>query len=107
MTDPENYSRRFTLENLEIRGQVVRLAGVWREMHEGRGYSLAVQQFLGELACVAVLIGAGLKNPGRATLQIQRKQVGGVYTGPLAVVDCTASATPTAWAPSLVATRFT
>ena len=94
MIDQHNYSRRFTLDNLDIRGQVVRLTDVWRDMHDQRHYPANIRQFLGELACVAVLIGAGLKRSGRATLQIQRKrQVSdtGVetFSGPLAVLDCT------------------
>ena len=89
-----NYSRRFTLDNLDIRGQVVRLTDVWRDMHDGRHYPANIRQFLGELACVTVLIGAGLKRPGRAALQIQRKrnisEVGvEIFSGPLAVLDCT------------------
>lgn len=94
MDDQHNYSRRFTLDNLDIRGQVVRLTDVWRDMHDQRQYPANIRQFLGELACVAVLIGAGLKRSGRAALQIQRKrQVSdtGVetFSGPLAVLDCT------------------
>lgn len=88
-----NYSRRFTLDNLDIRGQVVRLTDVWRDMHISRHYPANVKQFLGEMATVAVLVGAGLKQPGRASILIQRKpnDNGSVatYTGPLAVVDCT------------------
>ena len=88
-----NTSRRFTLDNLDIRGQVVRLTDVWRDMHTGRHYPDNIRQFLGELACVSVLIGAGLKRPGRAALQIQQKRArqDGVdtFTGPLAVLDCT------------------
>lgn len=87
-----NYSRRFTLDNLDIRGQVVRLTDVWRDMHVSRHYAANVRQFLGEMACVAVLVGTGLKQPGKAALQIQRKADGSgrnpIYTGPLAVVDC-------------------
>ena len=88
-----NYSRRFTLDNLDIRGQVVRLTDVWCDMHDARHYPANIRQFLGELACVAVLIGAGLKRPGRAALQIQRKrndsEVGNeTFAGPLAVLDC-------------------
>ena len=88
-----NYSRRFTLDNLDIRGQVVRLTDVWRDMHAARHYPANIRQFLGELACVSVLIGAGLKRPGRAALQIQRKRDENgdkeIFTGPLAVLDCT------------------
>ncbi|MEP7154699.1 MAG: Hsp33 family molecular chaperone HslO [Betaproteobacteria bacterium] len=87
-----NYSRRFTLENLDVRGQVVRLSDVWRDMHISRHYAANICQFLGEMACVAVLVGAGLKQPGKASLQIQRKPHtsgrNAIYTGPLAVVDC-------------------
>ncbi|MBL8524639.1 MAG: Hsp33 family molecular chaperone HslO [Betaproteobacteria bacterium] len=89
MTDAINYSRRFTLENLDIRGQVVQLGSVWREMHDGRGYPEEIRRFLGELAAVAVLVGAGLKQPGRAALQIQKQRNGETYSAPLAVVDCT------------------
>lgn len=90
----DNYSRRFTLDNLDIRGQVVRLTDVWCDMHDARHYPANIRQFLGELACVAVLVGAGLKRPGRAALQIQPKRKiseGGAetFTGPLAVLDCT------------------
>ena len=96
MTELNNYSRRFTLDNLDIRGQVVRLTDVWRDMHISRHYASNIRQFLGEMACVAVLVGTGLKQPGKASLQIQRKPNGAsrgngnaIYTGPLAVVDCT------------------
>jgi molecular chaperone Hsp33 len=96
MPYPQNYSRRFTLENLDIRGQVVRLTDVWRDMHISRHYPANIKQFLGEMACVAVLIGAGMKQPGKAALQIQRKPGGAAgiagntpYPGPLAVLDCT------------------
>jgi molecular chaperone Hsp33 len=91
----QNYSRRFTIDNLDIRGQVVRLTSVWRDMHDRRHYPDNIRQHLGELACVAVLIGAGLKRPGRAALQIQpirhERQAGDAKTfaGPLAVLDCT------------------
>ena len=90
----QNYSRNFTIDNLDIRGQVVRLADVWRDMHDARHYPANIRQFLGELACVAVLLGAGLKHPGRAALQIQRKHTDSdaaatTFSGPLAVLDCT------------------
>lgn len=91
---PGNYSRHFTLDNLDIRGQVVRLTDVWRDMHDSRHYPANIRRFLGELACVAVLVGAGLKRPGRAALQIQRKHNARddgveIFAGPLAVLDCT------------------
>jgi molecular chaperone Hsp33 len=79
-----DFSRRFTLENLDIRGQVVRLSQSWRTLIAGRDYPPQVVTYLGELACVSVLVGAGLKHAGRATLQIQ----GGAKVK-LAVADCT------------------
>jgi molecular chaperone Hsp33 len=79
-----DFSRRFTLDKLEIRGQVVRLSSSWRAMLAGRAYPDHVAALLGELACVAVLVGTGLKHAGRATLQIQ----GGAHAK-LVVVDCT------------------
>lgn len=89
MEDIANYCRRFTLENLDIRGQLVRLTSVWSGMHHGRDYPPAVQGFLGELACVAVLVGSGLKQAGRVTLQIQRAGQAAGGGAPLAMADCT------------------
>lgn len=79
-----DYSRRFTLDNLDIRGQVVRLSASWQDLTRERNYPSHVAGYLGEMACVSVLIGAGLKHAGRATLQIQ-----GGAEAKLAVVDCT------------------
>ena len=84
MNNTTDFSRRFTLENLEIRGQVVRLSDTWRSLIAGRHYPSHVVSYLGEMACVSVLVGAGLKHKGRATLQIQ-----GGAIAKLAVVDCT------------------
>ncbi len=84
MNNITDFSCRFTLENLEIRGQVVRLSDAWRGLIAGRNYPSHVVSYLGEMACVSVLVGAGLKHQGRATLQIQ-----GGAIAKLAVVDCT------------------
>ena len=84
MNNITDFSRRFTLENLEIRGQVVRLSDAWRGLIADRNYPSHVVSYLGEMACVSVLVGAGLKHQGRATLQIQ-----GGAIAKLAVVDCT------------------
>jgi len=70
-TTTPSFSRRFTLDNLGIRGQVVRLDNVWREIMLGRDYPADVTRYFGELACVAVMVGTGLKHAGRITLQIQ------------------------------------
>ena len=79
-----DYSRRFTLDNLDIRGQVVRISAAWQSLIHARSYPPYVGSYLGEMACVSVLVGAGLKHPGRVTLQIQ-----GGAAAKLAVVDCT------------------
>jgi molecular chaperone Hsp33 len=89
-----SYSRRFTLENLDIRGQVVRLGDAWHALMSGRDYPDDVTRYFGELATVAVLVGTGLKHPGRVTLQIQAGDARGVASASakraarLAVVDC-------------------
>lgn len=84
MTILTDYSRRFTLDNLDIRGQVVRLTAAWQGLINARNYPPYVTGYLGEMACVSVLVGAGLKHAGRAMLQIQ-----GGAAAKLAVVDCT------------------
>ncbi|NJR72442.1 MAG: Hsp33 family molecular chaperone HslO [Gammaproteobacteria bacterium] len=87
-----SFSRRFTLENLDIRGQVVRLDDVWRDIMQGRDYPLDVTRYFGELATVAVMVGTGLKHAGRITLQIQGnadKASVAKRAARLAVLDCT------------------
>jgi len=84
MSSPSDLTDRFLLENLDIRGQVVRLGPLWRTILARRDYPEAYRQLLGEFAAIAVLIGSGLKHPGRAVLQVMGH-------GPvsLAVADCT------------------
>lgn len=75
--------RRFLLEELDIRGALVRLSGAWTRMQSGRHYPAPVQRLLGEMAAVSVLVGCNLKQPARLTFQVQGN-------GPvsLLVVDC-------------------
>ncbi len=84
MPSPSDLTDRFLLENLDIRGQVVRLGPLWRTILARRDYPDSYRQLLGEFAAIAVLIGSGLKHPGRAVLQVMGQ-------GPvsLAVADCT------------------
>jgi molecular chaperone Hsp33 len=95
LTSHASYSRRFTLENLDIRGQVLRLGDAWHALMKGRDYPSDVTRYFGELACVAVFVGTGLKHPGRVTLQIQGANSKENTSAPpkrsakLAVVDCT------------------
>ena len=80
---PADLTQRFLLENLDIRGQVVRLGPLWRAILGRRDYPAAVRPLLAEFAAVGVLIGSGLKHPGRAVLQVMGH-------GPvqMAVADC-------------------
>lgn len=75
--------RRFLLEQLDIRGAVVRLDDVWQALQSGRDYPQAVARLLGQMCAVSVIIGSNLKQPGRITFQIHGE-------GPLRllVVDC-------------------
>ena len=70
MTAPADLTERFLLENLDIRGQVVRLGPLWRAIVSRRDYPDGLLGLLGEFAALAVLIGSGLKHPGRAVLQV-------------------------------------
>ncbi|HRM70817.1 MAG TPA: Hsp33 family molecular chaperone HslO [Thauera phenylacetica] len=80
---PTSYVQRFLLEDLDIRGAVVRLTDVWQAMQDGRGYAPAVAHLLGEMSAVSTVIAGNLKQPGRLTFQITGH-------GPvsLLVIDC-------------------
>jgi molecular chaperone Hsp33 len=84
MALPESYVQGFLLENLDIRGALVRLDGVWQAMLQGRAYAPAVHSLLGQTSAVAAIIAGNLKQAGRLTFQLQGH-------GPvsLLVVDCT------------------
>lgn len=83
MTATADITQRFLLENLDIRGQVVRLGPLWRTILSRRDYPESMRPLLGEFSALAVLIAAGLKHPGRAVLQVMGH-------GPvsMAVADC-------------------
>ena len=80
---PSSYVQRFLLEDLDIRGAVVRLTDVWQAMQSGRSYPPAVARLLGEMSAVSAVIAGNLKQPGRLTFQISGH-------GPvsLLVIDC-------------------
>ncbi len=63
--------RRFIIEDLDIRGAVVRLGPAWQEMQARRDYGEPERDLLGQLAAVTTLIGSNLKQPGRITFQLQ------------------------------------
>ena len=74
---------RFLLENLDIRGAVVRLEDSWRAMQEERAYAPAVSRLLGEMTAVTVIIAGQLKSPGRLGFQLK-----GDESIQLLLIDC-------------------
>ena len=81
-----SYLQRFLLEDLDIRGAVVRLDSVWQQMLAGRDYPSPVVQVLGEITATTLLLGSNLKQPGRLTVQL-------TGNGPISmlVIDCNES----------------
>ena len=84
MAPRDSFVQRFLFESLDIRGALVQLNDVWREMQRGRAYAPRVRDLLGEMAAIAAVMTGNLKQPGRLTFQLQGD-------GPLKllVVDCT------------------
>ena len=84
MSTHDSFVQRFLFESLDIRGALVQLNDVWREMQRDRAYPPRVRDVLGELAAIAAIMTGNLKQPGRLTFQLQGN-------GPLKllVVDCT------------------
>ena len=80
---PPNRVRSFLFEQLDIRGAWVQLGPAWREMIAGRDYPEPVVELLGQLAGVATLITANLKQAGRLTFQLR-----GEGAVSLLVMDC-------------------
>ena len=83
MSEAASQVQRFLLEDLDIRGAVVSLGGVWQAMQQRRHYPPGLSSLLGQMAAVTAAIAGNLKQPGRLTLQIQ-----GHGTVPLMVIDC-------------------
>ena len=63
--------RRFLFEDLQVRGEFVRLDDAWRQVLEHREYPPAVQAVLGEALAATVLLASTLKFEGMLTLQLQ------------------------------------
>ncbi len=78
-----NYLQRFLLENLDIRGAIVRLDSVWQQMQSGRDYPTPVAQILGEMTATTLLFGSNLKQAGRLTVQLS-----GNGAISMLVIDC-------------------
>ncbi len=76
---------RFLLEDLDIRGALVRLDSVWQQLLSGRAYPEPVIDLLGQMSVTTLLLANNLKQAGRLTIQLRGD-------GPISllVIDCTA-----------------
>lgn len=83
MSAPSSFIQGFLLDDLDIRGAVVKLHDVWETLQAGREYPAAAASLLGQMCAVSVAIAGNLKQRGRLTFQIQ-----GSGPVPLLVVDC-------------------
>ncbi len=76
--------QRFMFEHAPVRGELVHLENVWRNVLDRHDYPEVLRNLMGELCAAAVLLAATLKLQGSLVLQIQGK--GSVK---LLVVECT------------------
>lgn len=87
-SDPESQAsdncQRFIFADSDIRGEVVRLHGSFRELLQHQRYPQPVAELLGEFLTASVLLGSGIKFNGRLVLQARTQ-------GPLKLVmaECT------------------
>jgi molecular chaperone Hsp33 len=79
----ENHVQRFLLDDLDIRGAIVHLGPVWRQLLAGRDYPAAVIGLLGQMSVTTLLLADNLKQQGRLTIQLR-----GDGLVPLLVIDC-------------------
>lgn len=81
-----NTIHRFLLEDLDIRGAVVRLDTVWQQLLTNREYPPRIVELLGQMTATTTLLADNLKQPGRLTIQLRGN-------GPvsLLVIDCSES----------------
>lgn len=75
--------QRFLLEELDIRGAIVKLDASWRAIQAQHDYPPAVRELLGQMCAVTSMISANLKQAGRLTFQLSGH-------GPVSmlVIDC-------------------
>lgn len=78
-----NCVQRFMLDDLDIRGAIVRLGAVWQQLLSHRDYPAPVVDLLGRMSATSLLLADNLKQPGRLTVQLRGN-------GPvsLLVIDC-------------------
>ena len=78
-----NSVQRFLLEDLDIRGAVVHLGSVWKQLLSNRDYPAPIVELLGQMSVTTLLLADNLKQPGRLTIQLRGE---GPVT--LLVIDC-------------------
>jgi molecular chaperone Hsp33 len=78
--------QRFIFDNAAVRGELVEISHVWREIQARHDYPKAVRALLGEMVAAAALLSANLKFNGAIVMQIHGD-------GPvrLLVVECDAN----------------
>ncbi|MBF0803636.1 MULTISPECIES: Hsp33 family molecular chaperone HslO [unclassified Neisseria] len=62
---------RFIFDNMAVRGQHVRLEGVWRHIAGQKRYPTAIRRALGELLAAGALLSSNLKTEGTLIMQVQ------------------------------------
>jgi len=79
----ENIVQRFMLDDLDIRGAIVRLDSVWQKLLTNRDYPAPVIELLGQMSATTLLLANNLKQAGRLTIQLRGD-------GPISrlVIDC-------------------
>ena len=78
-----NSVQRFLFDDLDIRGAVVHLGSVWKQLLANRNYPAPVVELLGQMSITTLLLADNLKQPGRLTIQLRGE---GPVT--LLVIDC-------------------
>ena len=78
-----NSVQRFLFDDLDIRGAVVHLGSVWKQLLANRNYPAQVVELLGQMSITTLLLADNLKQPGRLTIQLRGE---GPVT--LLVIDC-------------------
>ena len=71
------------LDDLDIRGAIVRLDSVWQKLLTNRDYPAPVIELLGQMSATTLLLANNLKQAGRLTIQLRGD-------GPISrlVIDC-------------------
>ena len=83
MSENNDYVQRFLLDDLDIRGALVRLGPVWQQLLTDRDYPHVVIGLLGQMSATTLLLADNLKQAGRLTIQLR-----GDGPIPLLVIDC-------------------